>query len=146
MEINRRSLIIGATGVAAGSYKIVPAKAADLVTIPYNVQKAQRWATERFNENPAVRLVFANGSTYSWFRYDQVVRNNSSGTPSTYAVAIEVSVTDPTGHRSIHTIPVDGFGLYKAKGAFEAERNAAAAKRRAEFLALRKSVIDDFDF
>ena len=138
--MNRRSLIIGAAGVAAGRMPIVRAESSDLIAIPTSVFAARRWATETFTEMPGCRLVFDNGHTYEWMKYANVSRPIKRGDydgPKSYAIAIEIAVTDRDGHRSVHSIPVDGYGLDVIKVQREERQRAEAARQHERWRMLR---------
>lgn len=124
-EHTRRSLIIGA-GLAAAAPKLV--RAESIVDIPWNMRAAQQWATESFNENPGCRLKFADGSAHRWFNYHKLWRRTEENA-LTYAVAIEVCVTDADGRRTINTIPVEGYKLSRGADDRRAQEVALQMKR-----------------
>lgn len=121
----RRSLIIGA-GLAALAPKLV--RAESIVEIPWNMRAAQQWAVDSYNEHPGCRLVFADGSTYNWHHYTCLGRQVRGSEDRTFAVAIEVCVTDAKGRRTVNTIPVDGYAL--TKGTTERDTRIAASRAK----------------
>lgn len=115
----RRSLIVGA-GLAAAAVNIV--RAESLLEIPGDPLSARglfaaaKWATEEFNERPGCRIVFADGQSTRWMNYECMSRPSlTDASQRTYAVAIEVCVTDAKGKRFINSVPVDGLTLSKSR-------------------------------